>query len=440
MRSGGHTGVDELGRIGQCRGVIDFNELTWLLLASLLGLYGLRVVKNVLTLRNLSEEVPEEFKQVFDDEKYAKAQAYQREGIRLSLLGASMRLLGFVLFWLLGGFTWFDGWVRSLEWGTLPSGLLFIGGVSAAGYLFGLPLQIYDTFSIEERYGFNRSTVATFVADQFKAGMLFIVLGLPILALVLWIFSEVPMAWLWAWGVITVISLSLSYLAPTLIMPLFNKFEPMPEGELKVAIEKMAKKCEFPLTEVSVVDGSRRSSKANAFFTGFGKRKRIALFDTLIAKHEIDELVGVLAHEIGHFKCKHLIQRMAVGVVQSAALFFVLGLFVQPGTTATDALCAAFGVPEASVYAGLMFFLTLFQPVDSVLGVAANAWSRKHEFEADAFAARAQGTAEPMMRALKKLSADNLSNLTPPRLAVILDYSHPPVLERLAALRKLELS
>jgi STE24 endopeptidase len=227
------------------------------------------------------------------------------------------------------------------------------------------------------------------------------------------------------------------YLAPTFILPLFNKFEPMEDGELKSRIQEMAKKCEFPLTEIHVMDGSKRSTKSNAFFTGFGKRKKIALFDTLIENHGTDELLGVLAHEIGHFKKKHIIQRMVFSIVQTAVIFFLLGLVTDQSSAFARELFEAFGVTTISTYAGLVFFMLLFSPVSRVLGVIGNLSSRKHEFEADAYAAEAQETPEHLIKGLKKLAADNLSNLTPHPFPVFLDYSHPPMLVRIKALREL---
>lgn len=222
-------------------------------------------------------------------------------------------------------------------------------------------------------------------------------------------------------------------------MPLFNKFEPMEEGELKDAIYAMARDCEFPLTEITVMDGSKRSAKSNAFFMGFGKKKKIALYDTLVENHSTEELVAVLAHEIGHFKRKHIIQRIVASIIQFGVLFFLLGLIINPGSTFAQELFAAFGIPAQNIspHAGLIFFGILFSPVSRLLGVVLNAWSRKHEFEADAYAAEAQQSSAHLIAALKKLSADNLSNLTPHQLRVVLDYSHPPVLVRIKALRAL---
>ena len=271
--------------------------------------------------------------------------------------------------------------------------------------------------------------------DRLKGLLLGAVIGLPIAAAVLWIFINVPNAWLWAWLVVTAIQLLLTYLAPSLIMPLFNKFTPMPEGEQKRAIEALGEKCGFPLDGVFVMDGSKRSTKANAFFTGLGKRKKIALFDTLMEKHTEPELLGVLAHEIGHFRRGHIKQRLVVGILQMAVIFFLLGLATDPSGKFSRMLFDAFAVEKISPHVGLVLFGILLEPVSKLLSVFANAWSRKHEFEADAYAAEVTGDSRPLKEALKKLSADHLSHPTPAPLRVWLDYSHPPLLQRLAAMK-----
>ncbi|MDF1740556.1 MAG: M48 family metallopeptidase, partial [Verrucomicrobiales bacterium] len=232
---------------------------------------------------------------------------------------------------------------------------------------------------------------------------------------------------------VTAFSLLLTYVAPTWIMPLFNKFEPLPEGELKTEIHAMSEKCDFPLKEVSVMDGSKRSAKSNAFFTGIGNNKRIALFDTLIENHTTDELVGVLAHEIGHFKKKHIIKSLLIGIVTTGVMFFLLGLMLN-----NRGLFDAFGVKETSVYVSLVLFGLLLSPLNEILSVSGNWLSRKNEFEADAYAAEVTGKPEAMVSALKKLSTDNLSNLTPHPFYVWLNYTHPPVVERVAALEGAE--
>ena len=271
--------------------------------------------------------------------------------------------------------------------------------------------------------------------DRVKGILLGAVIGLPLGAAVLWIFGNVPNAWLWAWIVVTAFQLILTYLAPSLIMPLFNKFTPMPEGELKQQIEALGVKCGFPLTGVFIMDGSKRSTKANAFFTGLGKQKKIALFDTLVEKSSQAELLGVLAHEIGHFRCGHIKQRLAVGVLQSAVIFFLLGLATDPDGKFARLLFDAFGVKQISPQVGLVLFSILLEPVSKLLGVLANAWSRRHEFEADAYAAKVTGDGAALGEALKKMTADHLSHPSPAPLRVWLDYSHPPLVRRLEALQ-----
>jgi len=413
------------------------NSTTLFILIALFALWNLSLVASLFNLKALDPTLPEEFKEVYDEEKYAKSQNYTRVTERYGIITATYNLTILLAFWFLGGFGWLDAWLRGFGWGEIPTGIAFIGILFLGNTLLNLPFQIYDTFVIEEKFGFNKTTPKTFFIDQIKGLILAAVLGIPLLAMVLWIFNEVPNAWLWAWLAFTAFQLLMTYLAPTYILPLFNTFEPMEDGELKSAIQKMSKKCDFPLTEIHVMDGSKRSTKSNAFFTGFGKRKKIALFDTLIENHGTDELLGILAHEIGHFKKKHIIKRLAFGIVQTAVIFFLLGLVTDPTSHFARELFDSFGVEKISVYAGLVFFMLIFSPVSRILEVIGNISSRKHEFEADAYAAKIQGTPKHLIKALKKLAADNLSNLTPHPFVVFLDYSHPPMLVRIKALRAL---
>jgi len=422
--------------LAHAEAVIEVNTITITVLVALFALWNLDLIATLLNLTSLDPRLPAAFAEVYDADTYARSQSYTRASARFGVLHSTFSLALLLVFWLLGGFGWLDGMARSLVDGEVATGLVFIALLGLGSHLLNLPFSIYDTFILEGRFGFNKTTPRTFALDQLKGVVLAAVLGAPLLAAILWIFSNVDQAWLWAWAVFTVFQLLLTYLAPTFILPLFNKFAPMPEGELKAAIRTMAERCDFPLTEIYIMDGSKRSTKANAFFTGFGKRKKIALFDTLIAKQTTPELVAVLAHEIGHFKKKHIVQRIAVGVVQSAVIFFLLGLFTGQGEFARS-LFNAFGVAKISPHVGLALFGILFSPISRLLGIATNAWSRKHEFEADAYAAVAMQSPAPLVSALKKLSAENLSNLTPHRLRVILDYSHPPVLQRLDALQAL---
>jgi STE24 endopeptidase len=403
------------------------------LLCSVIGLYLLETVSVLLNLKHLSQPLPEDFKDVFDEAAFAKSQAYSRESARHDLIASGVRLAVFLVFWLAGGFPWLQSVVAGVTVSPIYQGLLGISLLHLGSSLISLPFTCYDTFKIEAKYGFNKTTPAVFIADQIKGLVLGAVIGLPVLALLLWLFGTFPGAWLWAWLAVTVLVLALQYIAPRYLMPLFNKFTPLEDGPLKTAIQSLSGTCAFPVKELFVIDGSRRSTKGNAFFAGFGKNKRIALYDTLIEKHPQSELLAVLAHEIGHFKRGHIVQRLWVAVVQLAVIFLLMGTVLShPG------LHAAFGLAHPVLWLGFVFFIILYEPVQTVLGILSGLWSRKHEYEADAYAAGATGGPADMTAALKRLARDTLSNLTPHPLTVFLHYSHPPMIQRLAALRKLE--
>ena len=412
----------------------DWNCVTAILLVGLFLLWNLEFAATLLNLKAFPTTVPAELGDLMDSEKLDQARAYLTAHSRAGLV-CSITSLGALLgFWFAGGFGWLDDWARSVTHSLVPAGLVFLTVMFLGQALLALPFSIYDTFVIENRFGFNRATPATFIMDRLKGLLLAAAIGLPLAAAVLWIFGHVDHAWLWAWLVLTAFQLTLTWLAPSWILPLFNRFTPMPEGELKQQIEALGTRCEFPLAGVFIMDGSKRSTKANAFFTGFGKRKKIALFDTLIDKSTPDELLGVLAHEIGHFRCGHIRQRLAAGIIQTAAVFFLLGWATDPAGGFSRLLFDAFGVARISPHVGLVLFLILLEPFNQVLGVALNAWSRRHEFEADAYAARATDDGAPLASALKKMTTDHLSHPSPSALRVWLDYSHPPLLQRLRAL------
>ena len=402
-------------------------------LVTVVGFFLLDFFSRMMNLGALKPELPTEFSDVFDADEYRKSQDYTREGTRFGLLEDTVQLVIFLAFWWLGGFGWLDGLVRGYVQNEIGAGLLFMGFLYLGSTLIGIPFELYDTFVIEEKFGFNKTTLNTFFADKLKGLLLALVIGAPLLALILYLFSQFGSnAWLYGWIATTAFSLLMMYLAPTYIMPLFNKFKPLEDGELKTAIQSMSEKCQFPLTEVYEIDGSKRSTKANAFFTGIGKNKKIALYDTLIKNNGVGELVAVLAHEIGHFKKKHIYQSMALGIAQTGVLFFLLGKFLN-----NRGLFDAFSVTEVSVYGSLVFFTFLFEPVSKLLSVVMMILSRKNEYEADAYAAEVTGRPEDLISGLKKLSKDNLSNLTPHPFYVFLNYSHPPMLKRLAALEAL---
>ena len=409
------------------------NTFAVIILVALVGEYALSVAVSVLNARAFSPTVPAEFTGVFDDATYAQTQRYTATRTRLGLIRGAFDLAVVLLFWFAGGFEWLDQALRGLDRGPVVTGLLYIGGLGVASTLLGLPFRIYSTFGIEARYGFNRTTPTTFVADLLKGVLLAVVLGGALLAIILGFFEWAgPLAWLWCWIAATVFMLAIQFIAPTWIMPLFNTFTPLDTGDLHDAILQYARSARFPLRGIFVVDGSRRSSKANAFFTGFGRHKRIGLFDTLVEQYTVPELVAVVAHEVGHYKKRHVWQGMALSIAHLGAMLWILSLFLEQ-----EGLFAAFYVTEPSVYAGLLFFGLLFTPVELILSVLVNLFSRRNEFEADRFAAETTGSGDALIDALKKLSADTLTNLTPHPLAVFLSYSHPPVLQRIAALRRL---
>jgi len=409
------------------------NIFAIIILATLLIDFILNLVTDFLNLKALKKELPEEFSDVFDADRYARSQEYTRVRTRFGLWVSSFDLALLLVFWFAGGFNWVDQWARGFDFGVIGTGLIFIGVLMIAKTIISIPISIYSTFVIEEKFGFNKTTADTFVMDRLKGLLLSVVIGAPLLAGIIAFFEfGGPYAWFYAWMAVTAFSLVMQYVAPTWIMPLFNKFTPLEEGELRTAIENYADKVEFPLQGIYVIDGSKRSAKSNAFFTGFGKNKRIALYDTLIENHTTDELVAVLAHEIGHYKKKHIVKNMIISTLHTGVLFGLLQIFLtMPG------LFEAFYMEQMSVYAGLIFFGMLYAPIEMILSVLMQIQSRKHEYEADAFAATTTGKPEDMIAVLKKLSADNLSNLTPHPMNVFLNYSHPPALMRIRAINEL---
>ena len=403
-----------------------------IIVVALLGEYALSVLSSTLSLRSLNPTVPSDFADVFDADRYARSQEYTRSQTRFGLVLSSVSLIVILTVWQVGGFDWLDQTVRGLGYGPIRTGLLYLGSIGLGSLLLTLPFKIYRTFVIETRYGFNRTTPGTFVADFLKGIILASVLGGIIMTGVLFFFQWAgPSAWLWSWMAATLFVLVVQFVAPTWLMPLFNKFTPLQEGPLRESIMSYAQSVAFPLRDIFVIDGSKRSSKANAFFTGFGGNKRIGLFDTLVENYSVAELVAVVAHEVGHDKRGHIVKSMVLQIGYLGGLFFVLSLVLE-----RRELFEAFSMTETSVYAGLVFFGLLFTPVELALSLYVNAVSRKNEFEADAFAAKTTGHAEHLVTALKKLSADSLSNLTPHPVDVFLHHSHPPVLQRITALRQ----
>ena len=406
------------------------NPYALLVLLALLACFALEVAADLLNLRALSPAVPAAMAHRVDGERYARAQEYARAKARFALVERTFDLVLLLAFWAADGFGQLDRAVRGLGFGDVGTGLAYIGSLLLAKWFLGLPFSWYGTFRLEERFGFNRTDTRTFWADRAKGLVLAALLGAPLLASILFFFERTgESAWLWCWGITALFLLFIQFVAPTWIFPLFNKFQPLGEGPLREQLLAYAGKVGFPLRDVYVIDGSRRSTKANAFFSGFGRNKRVALFDTLIEKHAPAELVAIVAHEVGHFRLGHIVRMLAVGIAQTGALFFLLSLVL--GHTE---LYEAFGVPP-STWVGLVVFGLVYEPLDMLLSAFVLALSRRHEFEADRFARETIGSSEELVTALERLSADHLDNLTPHPFYVALHHSHPPLLSRVRALR-----
>jgi STE24 endopeptidase len=401
----------------------------------LLGYQLLDTIALVLNLRSLKEEVPAEFAGIYDQSEYRRSQQYSRAKAHLEMISSTVMLAALLLFWGLNGFERLDLWLRGLAWHPFWTGILYVAALAAARELLELPIELYRTFVVETRFGFNRTSWQTFLLDHLKNWAIAGVILFGFLALVLGLLQSFGIQiWPVAWLVTAGISILLTYLAPTVILPLFFKFQPLPPGELRDAVTGYCQRLNFPLRDLLVIDGSRRSSKANAFFTGFGKNKRVALYDTLINHHPVPELVAVLAHEVGHYKKQHVLQQF---ILAQASLF--LAFLLASFCITWPALFAAFGVTHISYYAGLVLFSLLIQPLGILFGIATYAWSRHHEYEADRFAAETTGDSSPLEEALIRLSKDTLHNLTPHPLLVGLRFTHPPVPDRVRALRALSI-
>ncbi len=393
----------------------------------LIGGYFLNMVIDLVNIRSARTELPEEFHGYYDSDEYKRSQNYLKENIMFRLVRSGFLTAIFLVFIYGGFFNSLDMLVRTWSLALVPTGLLFAFFLLLIFEAVDLPFSVFNTFFLEQKYGFNKTTPGTFVADKIKSLMIAVIIGSVVLSCAIWFFDRfATWGWVLCWIGLTAFELFLSFIWPRFIMPLFNKFEPIEEGELKDGIENYAKGQSFKLEGIYKMDASRRSTKSNAFFAGLGKFKRIVLFDTLIENHTTDEIIAVLAHEIGHYKKKHLFKMILLSFLSNGIMFFILSIFI------TDPkLFNAFGMQYVSVYAGLFFFGFLYAPISAMLGVFVNWFSRKNEKEADLFVIATSDKAGALIEALKKLSVKNLSNLTPHPAKVIFSYSHPPVLERI---------
>lgn len=398
-------------------------------LIGVVGVFHLEFFATLLNLARLGKPLPPSLKEIFPEETREKGAAYIRDSKKVSFT-QEITLLGLLIgFWWSGGFGWLQSWAESQGHGPVVTGVFVIAAIALVQMWISLPFEAWSTFGVEARYGFNQTTIGTFITDHFKSLSLSALLGAPLIATLVWFFETQTLAALYAWLFLAAFTLLMTWLAPRFIMPLFLKFQPMPEGELKDAIFALGHKLDFPVAEISIVDGSRRSTKANAFFTGFGKTRRIALYDTLIESHSTEEILAVLAHEIGHNKCRHVPVMLGLNLLEMGIMLGLLGWALK-----SPDFFAAFGVKGTPTGMGLILFGLIYKPLGVLTGLLGLAMSRKHEFEADAYARRSVGSAKPLMDGLKKLSRDHLAHPQPHPLAVWLHYSHPPLAERLRAL------
>ena len=393
--------------------------------------YLLSFIVKILNIKALNPNLPKEFEDTFDQDKYTKSQEYTKTNTRFSFITSTFSLIVSLSFIFGGFYNIIDLYVRGLGYSDKITGLCFFGLLFIVTDLLNTPFSIYRTFVIEERYGFNKTTIQTFLMDKIKGYFLTILIGGPVLYLMLYFFGSFGSnAWLYVWGFLVAFSVIMQPIFNTFIAPMFNKFTPLEEGELLDKIKTYLKKVNFPVKKLEVVDGSKRSSHSNAYFSGIGKNKRIALFDTLVEQMDDEEIVSVIAHEVGHYKLKHIYSGILLSAIQSGIMLYVMSLFLE-----NRALFDVFYMENTSIYASLVFFSMLYAPISLLLGIFFTYISRRNEFSADQYSVETAKMPESMISSLKKLSKENLSNLTPHWLNVFLNYTHPPVLDRIRALK-----
>lgn len=376
-----------------------------------------------------SPKLPESAKGIYDEERYAKWLAYDKSNGRVGALSSAVSIVISLAMLVFGLFGKLDIFLRGYVDHQIGLALIYFGVLGLGSSIISLPFSIYSTFVIEEKFGFNKTTVKTFILDMIKGAALSLLIGVPLAAIIIWFYYELgDWFWLTAWLLVSGFSVFMAMFGADLIMPIFNKFTPLEDGELRSSIEAYCSEVDFPLTNLFVMDGSKRSGKSNAFFTGLGPKKKIVLYDTLIEQMTTQEIVAVLAHEIGHYKHKHTRQSLILSVLQTGVTLFLLGLFLRE-----EMFSQALGAEVGSFHVGIIAFGIIFSPLSTLIGIGMNVLSRKNEFEADAYANDTYSGAA-LASGLKKLTAENLSNLNPHPYLVFVSYSHPPVLKRLEKL------
>lgn len=405
--------------------------LFYILIAIIIISFVFDKILDTLNAQHFDDKIPEKLADVYDDEEYKKSQAYKKTNEKFSNLTSTFSIILTLVFFFLEGFKHVDNFARSYTNNPILVALIFFGVIMLGSDILTTPFSYYKTFVIEEKFGFNKSTRKIFWLDKLKGWFMSIILGGGILSLIIWFYQFAgENFWIYAWILVAVFSLFMNMFYAKLIVPLFNKQTPLEDGELKSAIEKYVEHVGFKLNNIFVIDGSKRSTKANAYFSGFGSQKRITLFDTLINDLETDEIVAVLAHEVGHYKKKHIIFNLASSILLTGLTLFILSLFIN-----SSILSEALSVSIPSFHIGLIAFGILYSPISEITGLFMNYMSRKFEYQADNYA-KETFAAKPLITSLKKLSKNSLSNLTTHKAYVFVHYSHPTLLQRIENLEK----
>lgn len=407
------------------------SSLLILMVVFLVFSFILDLVLDYLNHQQLKKPLPEEISYLYSKEKFEQAKEYHNDHYKLDLISSALSFAIILAMLLTGGFGKLHNWIATYNHNEIVQTLIFFGILFIASDTISLPFTVYGIFKIEEKYGFNKMSPSLFITDKIKGYILTFFIGGGILLAFTWFYNTAGNSfWWYTWILITVITIFFAMFYTSLIVPIFNKLKPLEEGDLRTQIMDFTQKVKFPLSNIFLIDGSKRSTKANAYFSGFGKKKTIVLFDTLMKDHTTEELVGILAHEIGHYKKKHVIMGIVMSIVQTGIMLFILSL-----TIISSSLTQAMGSEGVVFHLGLMAFGILYSPLSMFTGLLGSYISRKNEYEADDFAKENYG-AQPLADSLKKLSVNHLSNLNPHPLYVFFHYSHPPLVLRLKNLLK----
>ncbi|PKV52183.1 STE24 endopeptidase [Aquimarina sp. MAR_2010_214] len=407
------------------------NSLFYLLIAIIIIVFLIDSLLDILNSRHYNNQIPQELADVYPEEEYRKSIAYKRANYKFKLVSSTISLCIMLVFFFLDGFALVDNISRSISNNPIIIGLIFFGIIMIGSDILSTPATYYKIFVIEEKFGFNKTTVKTFFIDKIKSIIMMIIVGGGLLALIIWFYQITGNSfWIYAWTLVSIFTLAMNMFYAKLIVPIFNKQTPLETGELRNTIEAYSKKVGFQLKDIFVIDGSKRSTKANAYFSGLGSEKRITLYDTLVNDLDNEEIVAVLAHEVGHYKKRHVIINLFLSITLTGLTLWFLSLFIG-----NPLLSEALGVETPSFHIGLIAFGILYSPISEITGLIMNIVSRAFEYQADNYAKETYNN-EALISSLKKLSKNNLSNLTPHPAMVFIHYSHPTLLQRIKNLRK----